>query len=519
MKEVQLVTTISGEELPKEDCKYIKAAWHKIGDPHIEGSGDCYLINDRYWRVSTGKIIYNVSEGKYVIKNDNVIEGIVRVQEGELVKGWFNPSIDNVIVYDKNSNPYTALSDDVFKSDRTYRELLATGEYYHIDNIEAKQFTEVEPVDIDIKRNLEYSCDNILDKYIKQYNECSPNKHRYSAMVARYLKDLTFGVEFETIAGFVPPRKTDKLGLIPLRDGSVPGLEYVTVPMSGEKGINALIESSLALQKYTKCDDTCSVHVHIGNIPRTKEFMLAYFKTMFVLQDSIFRLFPLYKKYNFGYKRKNYTKPLPNEVMFALDKNIDNKASIDKNFEVLYKWLSGGQSFNNNFENLDDVFRHPNDPRGNQKWNIKSRYHFVNLTPLLFGNKKTVEFRIHTPTFDSQKIVNFLLLCGVIVNYVKENQAEILNNFSFASDLNMTRLLNRYRVDDTYPVRDELMRYISRRGDFIKYRNYEGDIVADESKFVYRPSKKWSANPVLKINDGIIDEIVNMYAAKPENPW
>lgn len=492
MNDDKLVTTINNVELPREECKYIKNNWHKIGDPTVQDSGDCYLINDRYWRNSTGKIVYNHSVGAYVIKNDELIEGIINVNDEGLVKGYFNRNgINSVTVYDSELRPYTALSEDVFNNTNLYREVLNTGEFKHISTVNAQEFTKIAVVGNGIKRNLPYSCDGVMNEYMDKYNANEPNRYAHSESISNYLEDLTFGVEFESTAGLVPPRKTDKLGLIPLRDGSVAGLEYVTIPLSGEKGVNSLIESCNALKKYTTLNDTCSIHIHIGNVPRTKEFMIAFFKVMHIVQDDLFKMFPIYKKYNFGVKRKNYTKPLPNYVMTSMDKTI-NKDNIDENWDVLYKWLSGGQRYVGNYNNLDEIGRHPHDPRGNQKWHIKSRYHHVNLIPLVFGNKKTVEFRIHTPTFDVNKVVNFLLLCGTLVNFVKKQQNVILEDIASVNQFSLTQLINRYRPNrNGGNIKDELIRYISRKKDYIKSRNWEGDIRADESKFIYRSHNKW----------------------------
>jgi hypothetical protein len=51
----------------------------------------------------------------------------------------------------------------------------------------------------------------------------------------KYIKEFpyTFGLEFETAGGFIPQHQLYELGLIPLRDGSIKGIEftsYVTSP-------------------------------------------------------------------------------------------------------------------------------------------------------------------------------------------------------------------------------------------------------------------------------------------------
>ena len=64
-------------------------------------------------------------------------------------------------------------------------------------------------------------------------------------------KDLTFGLEFETTNGIIPSSKLNCLPLLPLRDGSINGLEYVTIPLQGVKGLQAVVDSAIELNKRT----------------------------------------------------------------------------------------------------------------------------------------------------------------------------------------------------------------------------------------------------------------------------
>lgn len=486
MSENNLVTTTSGALVEKNLCRYIKKEYHKIGDVKVMGSGDCYFIEGKYWRISTGRVVFNHSINEYVLKNDNCTQGVVAVNGEDFTMGYFNSdNINSVQVFNKEGNVYNAFSEDLFVHNRYYKEDLSTGAFRSISNTVAHRFTNPKIVVHDDKRGLHYSCDEIMDDYIYNYNKYSPNQYRYSKELSKYLDKLSFGVEFETTCGLIPDRKKDKLGLMPLRDGSVDGLEYVTIPLSGKKGVNALIESSKALNKYAQSDNNCALHVHIGNIPRTKEFLLAFYRLMHLVQDEMFSMFPLYKKYNFGIKRKHYTKPLPDSVALQFDKTI-NDDNIDQNFEVLYTWLSGGQSYVNNFNSLDDVIYHPSDPDHNRKWQIRSRYHHVNLVPLLFGNKKTVEFRIHTGTFDVNKVVNFVALCGSIVNFVKNNTNTILTDLRTTIDnIKLSQIICN-KMNGQHSIVEELSNYMLYRKSFIKNETANGSVVINEDLFKYR---------------------------------
>ena len=112
-----------------------------------------------------------------------------------------------------------------------------------------------------------------------------------------------------------------------------------------------------------------------GNVLKSgNEFIIAFFKVTLGVQDEIFKMFNLYKKYNFGYKNKNYCAPFNTfKILSELDSNIDG-INIDRNFDVIFKYLSGGNRLLDYGSNdIGVVKSHPNDPNGNQKWNIRQR--------------------------------------------------------------------------------------------------------------------------------------------------
>jgi hypothetical protein len=43
----EIVTTVSGKQCNKSNCRLIDKKYYLIGDTKIENSGDVYLINDR----------------------------------------------------------------------------------------------------------------------------------------------------------------------------------------------------------------------------------------------------------------------------------------------------------------------------------------------------------------------------------------------------------------------------------------------------------------------------------------
>ena len=45
---------------------------------------------------------------------------------------------------------------------------------------------------------------------------------------------------------------------------------------------------------------------------------------------------------------------------------------------------------------------------------------------MIFSERNTVEFRLHTPTTNPQKMINWLFICNAIVKYAETNSKEIL---------------------------------------------------------------------------------------------
>lgn len=519
MKE-NLVTTVNGEIIESSKCRYIDKEYYKLGDINIENSGDCYFLDGRYVRYNTGHIEYDHEKKQYIRKNNvDLMYGIVGIKEGEFILGYFSTNpINNVIVYLEDGNGIRCINEKIVQDNLYYREELSTGDYYHISLKKANIFKKLAVVDRRVKEALPYDSREILDAYIAKFKknykpEISEAIEKYGSVIG----NLSFGLEFETVKGIIPQNKLEVLPLIPLRDGSIQGLEYVTIPLEGNNGLQAVVDILKELNKRTEYDNSCALHLHIGNIPRTKEFILAFYKLASHLQDEIFSMFPLYKKYNFGVKRKNYSKPFPqNQLNAQMDPVITDK-NIDINFDVLYKYLSVGQSFYDVNCDLKNVKSHPSDPNGTAKWNISTRYYAINFIPLLFGNKKTIEFRIHTPTYDISKIICFVIMNAIIINWCLVMQKQILNERGFLFNWNLTNILRDYisrnlKDDSKHLLMDHLNDYIAGRVETTFRQNCNGNIVGNEEEIVCNNYIDWS----LKKGEGNNEEQIELNKALEE---
>lgn len=228
------------------------------------------------------------------------------------------------------------------------------------------------------------------------------------------LLNYTFGIEFETSSGYIPESECFLAGLIPLKDGSISGIEYGTVVLNKNK-IALLKKQLLLLSKYTNFNTDCSTHIHFGGYPLIDSYIYSLYCVCYVFQQYILnkKLFPKYCFQTHKYKstEKDYTKPL---LSF-------------NSFSKFMEYLNGGNEVN--YKN--GLFNTPNeyDPPGKRKWQIASRYHWVNFVNQCFYDKiKTIEFRIMGPTNSFNKLFGYLLIFNAILLFSEKiaKDAEII---------------------------------------------------------------------------------------------
>ena len=479
----KFVVTINNETLPISKTRKYDSGFYKIGDNKVKDSGDCYLMeNGSYYRVETEQIVWDYSSNEYSFTK-GLTFGII---DDKLTRGYFKKDMNSVIVEMEDGYRMYVLNKSVIEKNYAFREKLSDGNFYHISRMKAYDFIKKVPPTSEYKTSLPYDSKDILEQNIMNYEKhyVPSLKLNNEENISKLIQDLSFGLEFETIAGQIPKNIHNRLGLIPLRDGSIAGLEYVTIPLSGVKGICNIVESVKELRYRTEYNDTCSMHLHIGNIPRTPEFITAFFKLTLALQDEIFSMFNLYKKYNFKYKNKNYSAPFNTyDILSRLDPVI-TKDNLIKNFDVIFTELSEGYSLASYGDrgDLSQVHHHPKDPSGHQKWNIHSRYKIHNMVPLIFGNKKTIEFRIHTPTYDIDKIMFFVFINSILVNFTKSNSERILQQ---NEKYNLTDIISSYCEENkiNFSFYMNIINYINDRKKFVEDKNRKGDIYFKESDF------------------------------------
>lgn len=314
-----------------------------------------------------------------------------------------------------------------------------------------------------------------IEKEIKTYNknyqiQTLKELEKYEQL----LGNKSFGIEYETSKGYIPKRYLYKTGLIPLRDGSLDGgIEYTSLPMSGSTGLQSVLNQCAALNKYCNINDKCSLHVHIGNVPRTKEFGLALYTLFTRIQNELFEIIPPYKRDLEWISRrgKDYCKPL-RTLRFSPKSLIDKEGNLIKDkvnsaFSNLFLFLTENEPESKKYN--FDTGLHPKHGAG--KWNYKSRYYALNLINLYFSKYKTIEFRMHTPTLSQDKTLNWLFICVAIARYTEQNIVKILKG---QEKIDLTEIIYGYydnfsgtnqTIEQGKNLADHLLGYINQRKD------------------------------------------------------
>ena len=310
--------------------------------------------------------------------------------------------------------------------------------------------------------NLAYNSETMMDLFMKSYknSECDPNRMKMVEKLSKNIEDYTFGIEYETWDGRIPTYIAANNGLIPLRDGSlrhdgICGYEYASVIMSGAKGLLKIIDQCEVLKKHAVFNEKCSMHIHVGNIPRSEENLVKLYTGFFTIQDSIYSLFPPCLRNTSAYKQKDYCSPLPLLSPITKDSVVVFLSDQTEKFRAF-----GGP--------------HPKDRSAQHKWNINSRYSIFNLNNFYYTDRGTIECRISTPTFNSSKVIALLLINILIIknalNGVYYSKVEeLVENSEMSADLKeWMKSYIKYR-------KDVLANFSVESGRVIYYETIERD--------------------------------------------
>lgn len=170
--------------------------------------------------------------------------------------------------------------------------------------------------------------------------------------LSKYL-DYSFGVEFETSGGYVPADLCFRDGLIPLRDGSISGIEYSSVILKGNSGLLLLEQEVNTLKEHTVFNKECSLHIHFGGFPLEPDKLFNLYYLCKCLELEIEKLVPKWTFQSGQYKDNG--------------KDYCNFLKSFRNFNQMYEYLVGRKFFG------DLTQPHPNDIERHRKWQVHTR--------------------------------------------------------------------------------------------------------------------------------------------------
>lgn len=340
------------------------------------------------------------------------------------------PAYTNEQSYHEGRMTYIASEDIALKMG--FRPMLNSNAFYLHKNFSKSFSNEVSrkrTFNIGVSTTHHANEGNAIFNIIKEMHEKAyagyvgtPKEQYLNELIA----GLSYGIEFETGIGAIHKCSLGKLGLVPLVDGSLSSrnqLEYTTIPLRGVSGLNTLKKSCIKLNSQCTVDRNCAMHIHIGSLPTSKLFLISLYHLFERIQEELFEIVPAYKKEEtviMG-KNKNYSGPirslgLENNCIFKEGiSEEESKAEIDKYAEVLFKFISGGESLSN--EKYDFNKRGTFKPLWDRQWNCPTRYFALNFVNYFFSKSGTVEFRLHGPTLNFHKTSAWLLICTSIVRY------------------------------------------------------------------------------------------------------
>ena len=221
--------------------------------------------------------------------------------------------------------------------------------------------------------------------------------------------NYTYGFELETSVGKVSEDTSNELGFATLYDGSINGVEYVSKVFNTDK-FHYLHKFLSISNVLTNIDRFCSLHIHIGNIPKSDRNLLSIYVLFQRLTDELNQLIAPYKKdINFLSEKlqkngRDHCKNLP--------KLINNDVS------EIYKLLKL-----NGINDLENYISNTH------KWNLQGRYYTVNFINYICKEESnTIEIRSLQSTYNFDYIITWLLINTAIVDYAINNQDKILNS-------------------------------------------------------------------------------------------
>ncbi len=295
LTQLKTVQTIRGDIEYRRNTKYIKEKYHTI-------NRDCFQFNNNWYTIESGNVVFDHELKAYSLKKYNglLVRGIVENEKGELELGYFttNP-YNNVLCNSNEFGRLMAINSEILEKNGWFEDG-GNNHWYS-----AKELTPSSVLTRKKIRNERgftdrgYNIEDNKDDYrlkTKLYNEYPTHISPKAKEMSKYLGDLTFGVEIELSRGNIPDSLKNRFGTVVCRDGSLNGgAELVTIPMSGAKGLQTIVDLANSLKYRSDISLDCSFHIHFGNLKEDKLLIISLYRLARNLQGELFSMFPYYK--------------------------------------------------------------------------------------------------------------------------------------------------------------------------------------------------------------------------------
>lgn len=468
-KKERLVETVDGTMALRKNCRYIKGKYY-------EKNRQCVYINNKWYRKENKNVVYDHENSEWTLHSQSaLVEGIVDIKDnGEVVYGHFSVNLYNNVTVFTGFTFKLCINPDKFPE----KIKLHPQGFYYLYNADLNNISNHKDFAIN-KGHLPYNAEEVNSNFREtcyQYHKYPLEISKKARIMARYLEDISFGIEIETSKGYLPAHIMRRHGIIPCRDGSISGIEYVTVPLKGKKGLQNIYNFSKVLREVCTIDFGCSLHVHLGNLNLSKNQVISLYILAMRVQNSLFQMFPPYKKNKNGIGGKNYCKLLGDLGIKPL-KNFKEPAykiyiedSWNRLFHLVTKTKNNPEGIGPNAVYNSKNFVHPR----SGKWNQLGRYYYINFVNTVFSKSRTVEFRLHGPTLNSDKILTWLYMCIAMVKYSISHEKEILSSHE---DMDVTTVFNYF--SQRYPKNIYAQRLSKHLREYYEHMTKINDILRE----------------------------------------
>jgi len=501
-----MVTTITGDTVLRKDC-----IQNKETGKYYQKNVSAFLVEledgrQKWQRIDNGRVAFNWDRKEWDLIKRLEVSGLTKgIFEAGKPAGYFTMNDDTVLLKEKiGTSQGTPCINAKVATESGYIPSIWDDCFYNKRNLNRDDLEYLRTPQIVKYRNLDFRYNAAADNssFLKIrgfYDKFQPAVPMRTQEVSKLLFGKSFGIEFETRGGTIPEKFLGKLGIVPLKDGSLrlpdgkEPYEYTTVPFYGAKGLETVKYICEELNKRCIFDDNCSLHVHLGNVKFDKLSIIAYYILIQNIQEELYSIFPQYKRDEVKYlnKPKAYNAPLPN--IGLLTNSIYKKkytshhefnAEVDSSFSKIIEYLTKGGT--KEWPGWDSD--RPTHPLGNTKWNL-NRYFLVNINSLVFSSTRTIEFRLSSPTFNFTKVTNWLFICAAIITYAEKYSKEIISRKAKPTLKDILSELKThfgyYEFEDVVgsEISSYLCDYVDYRKELIAKATKNGDVLANNIEF------------------------------------